>query len=338
MKLARLLTNDEIDEDALTKAKDVIISVLNAEHQRVKDTERFREIVEERGQVEIEAVNWEVGAAASRAGDVVKVDIASENVEDLFEATGRKLNEGLHKVWWRERVAADPAARDRAKLELFALCIDPDLVRKVEDVSRETVQKWLNGYAGEIKKLEEGSRAAYGEVRNLAENPELDPIVYPAAIQGRQAETTWKKHLYVDKGGQYPAKLYGSEEDVLNEEIARKEVVAWLRNVDRKAWALCVPYEVDGEFRAMYPDFLVLRSENGNLVVDIIEPHTISLADAPAKAAGLAKFAAQHADKFGRIELILIDGKAEKRLELTDETVRNKVKAVKLIEQLRQLF
>ncbi len=338
MKLARLLTNDEIDEDALAAAKDAIFGVLNAEHLRVKGTDRFKEIVEERGQIEIETVNWEVGAAASRDGGVVKVDIASENVEDLFEAAGRKLNEGLHKVWWRERVAADPSSRDRAKLELFALCIDPDLIRNVETVAQETVQKWLRTQKNEIKKLEEGSRSAYSEVRNLAADPELDPIIYPATIQGRQAATTWKKHLYVADGGLFPASFNTAETDVLDREIARKDVVAWLRNVDRKSWALCVPYEVDGEFRAMYPDFIVVRSEGGNLVVDIIEPHTISLADAPAKAAGLAKFAAQHADKFGRIELILLDGKASKRLDLTDETVRNKVKATKLIEQLRQLF
>jgi hypothetical protein len=61
--------------------------------------------------------------------EIVKVDIASENVDDLFEATGRKLNEGLHKVWWRKRVMADPSGREMAKLELFALCINPDSLR-----------------------------------------------------------------------------------------------------------------------------------------------------------------------------------------------------------------
>lgn len=88
----------------------------------------------------------------------------------------------------------------------------------------------------------------------------------------------------------------------------------------------------------MYPELLILRSEGKRLVVDLIEPHTISLADAPAKAAGLAKFAAQHADKFGRIELILLHDKASKRLDLTDEVVRNKVKQITLSQQLRQLF
>lgn len=36
------------------------------------------------------------------------------------------------------------------------------------------------------------------------------------------------------------------------------------------------------------------------------------MSDAPAKAAGSAEFAAQHADRFGRIELILLDSSKEK--------------------------
>ncbi len=128
MKLARLLSNDEIDEDALSKAKNILLKVLDSEYERVKNTERFKQIVEERGHIEIEAVNWDVMTESVEAGATVKVDIASENVEDLFEASGRKLNEGLHKAWWRRRVMTDLTARERAKLELFALCVEPDLI------------------------------------------------------------------------------------------------------------------------------------------------------------------------------------------------------------------
>jgi hypothetical protein len=39
----------------------------------------------------------------------------------------------------------------------------------------------------------------------------------------------------------------------------------------------------------------------------------------------LAKFAAQQADKFRKIELILLGGSGAKRLDLTDETVRKRV-------------
>ncbi len=314
------------------------MAILKAEYSRVKDSERFKDVVEERAKVEIEAVNWDVGSESTCEGDTVQVDIAAENVDDLFEAVGRKLNEGLHKIWWRERVREDPTARERAKLELFALCMDPDVVRKIERAAQELVQKWLKAHNAAIAVLEEGSRNAYDEVRNLAAVPELAPLTYPATIQVKAAETKWEKHLYVDDDGKFPQELNAPETDLLGQELGRKDVLWWLRNTDRKAWALCVPYEEGGEDRPMYPDFLLARKQGKGLVVDIIDPHSIGLADSPAKASGLAKFAAKHADRFGRIDLILLDGKSWKRLDLTDEIVRQKVLRVKLPAEMKKLF
>jgi len=338
MKFARLLTNDDLDGNALSSAKSKLLAVLNKEYARSKNDTRFNEIVEGKRLIEIEAVNWDVGSDTTSDGETIKVDIASENVEDLFEASGRKLNEGLHKAWWRARVSRFPDDREKAKLELFALCADPDVMRKIEKEAQDTVQSWLQKFRTAIAKLDEKSRAAYDEIRNLAASPELSPLVFPATLQGHSADKTWKKHLYVNEAKVFPAEFNEPEREILTRELAAKDVVAWLRNIDRRPWALCVPYEVDGEIRSMYPDFLIVRSEGEGLVVDVIDPHTISLADAPAKAAGLAKFASQHADKFGRIELIMLDGNTSKRLELTDETVRNKVRGITLPNQLRQLF
>lgn len=338
MKFARLLAFDDIDDDAVVTAKDALLKVLTTEYNSVKNTAAFKAIVDERAEIEISAVNWQVGTEDVATGTSVKVNIASENVDDLFEATGRKLNEGLHKDWWRERVKGAPAEREKAKLELFALGTQTDIIGKVEAAAQTLVQKWLKAHGTKVGALGDDRRALYDEIKNLAANPELTPLVYPSVIQVREGEKAWPKHLYVDEKGEYHADFNEAEMDVLKRELANKKVVAWLRNTDRKPWALCVPYDVSGEKRAMYPDFLFVRSESGHLVVDIVEPHTISLADAPAKAAGLARFAAEHFDKFGRIELILINGKAQKRLDLTDEKIRNRVRGVTLPEQLRQFF
>ena len=338
MKLARLLTNNDINDGAGAEAKQVLVDALNDEYARVKDTARFKQIVDERAKIDIDTVNWEVGTDLSRAGDSTKIDIAAENIEDLFEATGRKLHEGVHMIWWRQRVKTEPSTRERAKLELFALCADPDVIRKVEKVAQTTVQKWFKDYKTQITDLDETDRASYEDVRNLAASPEVTALVFPSTIQGKQADSEWDRHLYVDEAGKYPVKLNGPEREVIEQEIARADLVGWLRNVDRKQWALCVPYEMDGEDRPMYPDFLVVRREGKRLVVDIIEPHAISLADAPAKASGLAKFASLHEDKFGRIELILLSDDKSKRLDLADETVRAKVKGVKTPNELRKIF
>jgi hypothetical protein len=96
---------------------------------------------------------------------------------------------------------------------------------------------------------------------------------------------------------------------------------------------------VNGKPAAFYPDFIFCRKGKGDKwVCDILDPHLIDLADAPAKAVGLAKFAAKHSDAFGRIELIIVDGDDICRIDLTDEQRRDKVLAVKTREHLAHLF
>lgn len=338
MKFARLLTNDGINNGAIGAARDALLAVINAEYSQKHQTPQFKRIVERRGRVTVEIVNWEVGTDELTEAASVSLDISSENIDDLFEAAGRKLNEGLHKAWWRERARAEPGRREAIKLELFALCIDGDLLLKLEATAQQLTQTWLTEHRDEISDLSEGSRAAYAEIRNLAGTPELTPIVYPSKIAGRPADDFWQKHLFVDEDGLFPAALNRAEADVVNQLVEDEHVIGWLRNTDRKSWSLCVPYTSDGEVRAMYPDFLAVRRDRERLVVDLIEPHTISLADAPAKAAGLAQFAAKHADRFGKIKLILIDQTKSRTFDLSDEATRDRIRAVQLPTQLKQLI
>lgn len=248
------------------------------------------------------------------------------------------MGEGLHKAWWKSRYEDDPATKTRAKLELFALCTDPSVPRKVEATAQETVQEWLKSHRVAIKSLPEGSQQAYNEVRKLAADPELTPLGYPTTIEEKKAGEGWRKHLYVDKGWMYSAKLNKWETKVVEEELGKEGLVGWLRNPPRKSWSLCIPYILSGEQRALYPDFLFVRLDSGELVVDLLDPHRMDLEDAPAKAAGLARYADKHSQEFGRIELIIVEGEEIRRLNLTDERVRNKVRGVSNHAHLRQLY
>jgi type III restriction enzyme len=151
--------------------------------------------------------------------------------------------------------------------------------------------------------------------------------------------TTWKRHIYADSSGEYPATLNKWETAVISYEFARDKSALWLRNIPRKPWAVTVPYEVSGKPAAFFPDFIFLRNRNGEWMVDILDPHHIDLADAPAKAVGLAKYAAKHHSIFNRIELIIVRGEDDiRRINLADEYQREKVLAVKTKEHLSLLF
>ncbi len=69
-----------------------------------------------------------------------------------------------------------------------------------------------------------------------------------------------------------------------------------------------------------------------------MDPHLLNDKDAPSRAACMAEFAANHANFFGRIELILVEGTDIQRLDLVDEDVRRRVTTVKNHDHLKQLF
>lgn len=337
MRLARHLAQDELDADGPDKATSLLLASLDEARSAAASTERFQQIITGREKLTVRAVDWQIGTELDDDAQLIVMDMAAENVDDLFDAAGKKLGEGLHKAWWRARVTVDASAKTRAKLELIALCLDPAVIKKVQETARDAVTQWLKAHNKRIDGLPEARQQQYNEIRRLAVDPQEVTIAYPDTIATGKGGQAWAKHLYVNEAGEFPASFNSWETRVLTEELARGDVVGWLRNPDRKPWSLRIPYHMGG-LHPLYPDFLIVREEGGNLVVDILDPHQDNLEDAPAKAVGLAQYAAKHAHRFGRIQLIVVDGEEVRRLELCDETVRDQVMAVKTIEHLRALF
>jgi type III restriction enzyme len=339
MKLARAIANDEIEPDAEDLAFALLVGVLKDEYARVKDTETFAKLVDERTEVEIRAVDWQVGLEAVGDETTVKLKVSSENIDDMFEEAGRRIgDEGLHKEWWKTR-RKEKADNTRAKLELVALSIDPGVRKRLEKAAQEQVGKWLVDNNHAISLLPERRGKVYYEIRAQAPEPELRAaVVLPPDLTVAKSETTWKRHVYCDADGDYPATLNKWESAVVKGELANDKKVVWLRNIPRKPWAITIPYEPSGKVAPFYPDFLFLREKGGEWVCDLLDPHLIELADAPAKAVGLAKYAAKHSFTFGRIELIIVQGDDIRRIDLTNEANREKVLTVKTKEHLAHLF
>lgn len=340
MKLGRLLANDGLARDAPEEATTALVAVLDGQYGRLSTTPTFRAIVDERGTITVDAVSWRLAIGAETAAGALELAISDENIDDLFDATGRALGEGIHKAWWRTRITSAGVDPERAKLEIFALCADAAVIEAVQSAAQSLTQAWLGAHAASIRSLSEASRAMYTEVQRLAADPEVVPLVYPGdAIELTRGSRRWQKHIFVDNDGMAPLTLNTWERQVIEPEIDREEVRFWLRNVDRKPWSLSVPYELSGGPKPLYPDFLVVREEAaGDFVVDILDPHSLSLEDAPAKAAGLARYADKHAPDFGRIELIIVDRRQLRRIDLKDEVRRARVRAVQTHAHLRQLF
>lgn len=339
IKLARQLTSfDEIDPSALPEAKALVINTLSGELERLRRDKIFDRVFKENQvielrEVQIEAGDWkEIGE-----GKITRVKASPENIEDLFDVCGRLLGEGLHKEFWKEK--SDKENPQRTKVELYGLLQDPATWKKLEEVARDRVDELFERFKREIKTLPTSRQEEYNHLRRRAKDPTTIPILFPPSFEVPREKPTWEQHLYVDEGGSFGWDANSWETAVLKEEMQRKDFLAWLRNFPRKPWSCCVPYWRRGERRPMFPDLLVFRRVKGRIELDLLDPHWPGLPDAPEKAVGLAQYAEQHGDFFGRIELIRRDEREQvKRLNLQREKIRDEVKKVKDGDHLLMLF
>jgi type III restriction enzyme len=347
IRLSRFLAQDKIESGAYTAQRAYVVSLLEKERKRVKDTKAFKAAVAEAGKISVRVVNVAyAGEVANGAGDpagngatTTALTVAQQNVEDIYDTAGRQLGEGLHADYVKARVAADASLTlSQAKVELYALLSDDKTLVSVEEACGKRFTQLHTKYQTKINALGDSRQQAYRKLLKMAKQPQQTSLTLPQRILVDGKEKIWPKHLLVDDKGNFPARLNPWEVEVLNDALAPKAAVAWLRNIPRQEWSFTVPYSHRSETKPHYPDFLIFRKSGSGFVADVLEPHSLSFDDGYAKARGLAEYAKQHGNLFGKIELIAkIKGKM-RRLNLNDQTTRDKVLVVSNNEQLAQLF
>jgi type III restriction enzyme len=337
-KMATLLARYGIDDKAPDDETAAMVKVLLDAQRARKNTAEFKKIVKESGVLNVRVVQWRY-SPDTQPGRIIELPISGENVNDLFDWAGRKFGEGLHNSYWKARAAEGARNHLTTKLEAYALAVSGDVPDELQRSAQRRVQQLFTTHDAAIKKLTDGGRQAFNEIRGLAQEPELTNPVYPDQVETTVTKSSFDTHLYVDSSGKYTFKTTSWEDATLAEELhPGRGVVGWLRNPDRKPWSLCVPYEMGKGYKCCYPDFVVIRKVDGQLVADIVDPHLLAMEDAWHRAKGLAKYAAKHADQFGRIEMIrVVDGRVD-RLNLMDEVQRDRVLRVSSNDHLRELF
>lgn len=339
MKLAALLSADEIEPDAPKTARALLVQVLLDRRAEMAAEETYNALIEDRRKITVRTLDVALRPGLQGATRTEEIEAAPENVDDLFRAARRRLREGLRDEYFRHRVKVDDADPDDAKIEAFLLANDGDALSRLESTARSQTEVWFGRHDAAIDALPEGRRQPYEDILGLAAEPEKTKVRHPDTVRSKKSDVTWSKHLYVDEDGNYPDKLGTWEAKTIEEEMGRDDFVAWLRNPSRKPWSLRVPYKSGGEWSGLFPDLLVFRAkEGGGLAVDILDPHTHSLADAADKARGLAEYADKHFNLFGRIELIRQAGGKLQRVDLRQKEVRDDMKAVSGKDHLDALF
>jgi type III restriction enzyme len=303
MAISRSLTIDEINENTWDTAKRQIVEWMGQRIAAIKAAGQFDAAAKAITQVGLRtlAVNNGTGLAEPEAD--YHIESSDVDVDRLFEEAGRVFSHGLQMEYWRAHADRDAP---EVKVESIVLARNPAELASLESLAEAAFDALYDAHKKAIYKLKEQRRASYEKLRLATAKPSEVPWHLPSSIDFKRLpnDPLWERHLFVEGNGLFRAELGSWEAGVLKEELAKPEVVGWLRNLDRKPWSLEIPYESGGDVRPMFPDLVVVRKLADGFVIDILEPHDPSLGDNFEKAVGLARFAERHGALFGRIELI----------------------------------
>ena len=342
MGLARALTMDGIDLQAQRNAKNAILAKMSEQIETLKASGDFDVLAKGITGLSMGALTFNYGDSAYTYDEATnEVSITDYDVRRHFEQAGKILGEGLHTEYWIKNSSRDETD---VWVEVIVLVNNTGAMEALDSFAEAEFSRLYGDNKRKIAALKEVRKQFYTKLISSSAIPVAMPWELPDTVDFTVSEdsTKFDKHLYINDSGEMETSLGNWEAGVLEEEL-QNGAVCWLRNLDRKPWSLCIPYEVNGVATPMYPDMLIVRADVGGYVFDILEPHDGSRKDNCLKAVGLAKFAEQHWDKFGRIKLIRQMKGPDNlnhfyRLDMGKAAVRNRVRGITNNSELDRIF
>ena len=343
--LARLLVQSGKYEKAKDDVLEEIVKQIREYAMDLRRTGKYDEMAKQIMEFEMKTQIFD--AFGQSVDDNIIYHFMSSTDTDIdrqFRKAESKLgNEGVANKYGRYFYDEDDP--NAYKIDVILYAADDDCTEKLQAYAEKMFHELNDKYRRKMVNMEERFIKQYNTIVSDGDivskhNFRLPEIIQqPRDVNGKE----YTDHLFVDDSGVARINLNSWEEGVLKEEQAQPDYVCWLRNPPRKAWSLCIPYEMRGEQKPTYPDFLIVRRDNdGEYVIDILEPHDPTRIDNLGKAKGFAEYARQNPG-VGRIELIRKgkDGTGHerfKRLDMARSAIRDKVSHVMTNDELDHIF
>lgn len=342
--LARLLTQTQID----INAKENVISDITEEiHEHIA-------LLKQQGMYDMLAGEVLQFKLSAQIFDVFGRSIDDYTIHDLFSTTDTDIerqfrlaetrlgNEGVANAYVKRYYDEDEVLN--LKIHVIIFVANSDCMDALNEYAREKFHDLNDANRRRTVTLPERFKKKYDDIVSDGDIISKHNFRLPETIRipHESAGRLYSNHLFVNDSGTALIDLNGWERRVIAEEEQSEDFVCWLRNPSRGSWALCIPYETDGEKKPMYPDFLIIRRVGPDYVVDILEPHDPTRQDNLGKAKGFAEYARQNPG-VGRIQLIRIrkDSVGRERvfrLDMSKSSIRDKVSRCASNDELNHIF
>lgn len=346
LDLTNLLTHDAIYQGARNEVINDVVGMIRAYIDDLHRTGRYDSLARQVLQFKLSVQVFDPFGNSLLQDSSDNYTLFSENDLDrqVRNADARMGRYGFTNIYGGRYYDEDDPNAHKVDCVLFAA--DDNCRAKLGAYAKAKLNEFVSRYRLSIVNKSDACKRKYHNI--LADSDEISEQLFaiPENICVREDPDgkEYDNHLLASETtGIAKIKLNGWESDLIEYESQSADFVCWLRNPARASWALCLPYEIGGEKKSFYPDFLIVRSDPDlDYVVDVLEPHGDQYADNLPKAKALAEYAKKE-DRIGRIQLIhkSTDAGGNRRflrLDLTDISVREKVLRANNNDELNNIF
>lgn len=336
---SRFLSQFGLNDSKMGDVKREIIQRIRTYAEELRSSDKYEELSKKVMEFKL----------AAEAFDIYGVRVVESGNTPLFASTDTDLDrqmrlaetkfcsEGIGNLYGQ--VYYNPDDENEYKIDVILFIVNEDNINKLKEWAKDEYHKLVDTYRRKVTGLDERGQKRFNSIVSDGDEVSKHNFRLPENINVslEQNGQKYKKHLFVDEKCEATFNLNGWERKLLEEEMKRDDFICWLRNPPRKSWALCIPYEQNGQMHGMYPDFIVIRNDEEGYIIDILEPHDQSRTDNLPKAIGLAKYAAKNPGA-GRIQLIHLEGGVLKRIDLSKKATRDRVLFAASDYELNNIF
>lgn len=346
-RMAHLLTMSKLHREAIREVKDEIVEMIHSYVEGLKADGKYDDLVQQVKQFKLATQIFD--AFGETVDNFLVHDMFTTTDTDIdrqFQIAEEKLGrEGIGMAYGNKYM--DMFDLSAFKVDVILFVADEECMNRLHSYAETRFHGLNDDYRRYFATIDsEKIRKAYDSIVSDGDPVSKHNFRLPETIQvpHEVGGKEYRDHLFVsDITGVATMKLNTWEAGVIEEEEKREDFVCWIRNPSRGSWALCIPYEIDGEIRPAYPDFIIVRKDRVlGYVVDILEPHNPDFKDNLGKAKGFAEYAKQNPG-VGRIQLIRMSKNAAgnhkfKRLDMSKTAIREKVSHAINTDELDHIF
>ncbi len=346
-RMAHLLTMSKLHREAIREVQDEIVEMIHNYVEGLKTEGKYDDLVQQVKQFKLETQIFDAfGETVDNYSVHDLFTTTDSDIERQFRIADIKLGrEGIGMAYGNKYM--DMSDLTAFKVDVILFVADEECMNRLHSYAETRFHGLNDDYRRYIATIDsEKIRKDYDSIVSDGDSVSKHNFRLPETIQvpHEVGGKEYRNHLFVsDITGVATMKLNTWEAGVIEEEEKREDFVCWIRNPSRGSWALCIPYEIDGEIKLTYPDFIIVRKDRVlGYVVDILEPHNPDFKDNLGKAKGFAEYAKKNPG-VGRIQLIRMSKDAAgnhkfKRLDMSKTAVRDKVSHAINTDELDHIF